>query len=591
MSSVEPHDPSLPPHDEEKKLLDDEQRSAVESSERVIAVLAGPGSGKTRVLSYRTRRLLVNNPGSRALLLTFTNKAAAEMKARAIGVSAVSSDRIQASTFHTFGMRILRAHGDLLRIDRDFEILDREDQELLVAEVARKHGISGRARRWSYLRLRREEIVEESVTQFGKAYEEEKRRDNVLDFDDLIVYTADMLESHPEIAEAYGHQFQHLLVDEFQDTNAAQFVIVRELCAHTETVSVFADDDQAIYRFVGAEAENIGRFIAQLGAQEYPLTFNYRCRRTIIEHANRLIAADPDASGRQMQVVHEGGNVRHVAFGDMAREASVISTEIAELINQKRIRPSDVSILSRSGWRVALILKALEQMSVPTSNWLGETFEPPERRTLAVVFSVVRSRLNDRQTQRLCALLNVELTQERQVEAFLDLYQGTELVQELRRLRHMAYTGEKIITIVRQAQAVAVAARPQLREPLEAIVQAVIGFAEADSDFTLEHLLSELALGGVGGAPTAGGGVKVASLHRTKGLQWPRVYIIGLETDTLPDYRAETRPALSEERRACFVGVSRAETDLTLTRILRYRGYVKEPSIFLEEMGVDPYER
>jgi DNA helicase-2/ATP-dependent DNA helicase PcrA len=342
---------------------------------------------------------------------------------------------------------------------------------------------------------------------------------------------------------------------------------------------------------VGAEAENIRRFIAQLGAQEYPLTFNYRCRRIIIEHANRLIAADPDASGRQMQAVYEGGNVRHLAFGDMAEEAEVISTEIAELIDHKRLRPSDVSILSRSGRRVALILKALEQMSVPTSNWLGESFEPPERRALAVVFSVVRSRLNDRQAQRLCDLLNVELTAEREVEAFLDLYQETELVKELRRLREMAYSGDEIITIVRQAQAAAVAARPQLREPMEAIVQAVIGFAEADAEFTLEHLLSELALGGVGGAPTAGGGVKVASLHRTKGLQWPRVYIIGLETDTLPDYRAQTIPALSEERRACFVGVSRAETDLTLTRIRRYRGYLKEPSIFLEEMGIDPYEK
>ncbi|HVT59671.1 MAG TPA: ATP-dependent helicase [Thermoanaerobaculia bacterium] len=581
--------PRPDPH-EGQKPLDDEQRAAVESFEQAIAVLAGPGSGKTRVLSYRARRLLMNDAGSRALLLTFTNKAAAEMKARALGVAPVSSNRIQASTFHTFGMRILRAHGDLVGIDRDFEILDREDQELLVAKVARKAGVSGRPRRWSYLRLRREDVVEESVAKFGDAYEEEKRRADVVDFDDLIVYTADLLKQHPEIAEAYGHQFRHLLVDEFQDTNAAQFVIVKALCAHTETVSVFADDDQAIYRFVGAEAENIRRFIEQLGAREYPLTFNYRCRRAIIEHANRLIAADPDASGRQMRPVYDGGHVRHISFADIAEEAVFISTEIAELIDGKRFRPSDLSILARSGWRAGHVLKALEQAGVPTSNWLGESYEPLERRTLAVVLSVIRSRLNDRQAQRLCELLGVELTHEREIETFLDQYQGAEVVYELRRLRDMAYCGEPIIAIVRQAQVAAVVARPQLREPLETIVQAVIGFAETDAEFTLEHLLSELALGGVGGPPTAGGGVKIASLHRTKGLQWPRVYIMGLETDTLPDYRAVTRPAVSEERRICFVGVSRAETHLTLTRIRHYRGYLKEPSIFLEEMGIDPYE-
>jgi DNA helicase-2/ATP-dependent DNA helicase PcrA len=259
--------------------LDDEQRDAVESDERAIAALAGPGSGKTRVLSYRARRLLIEDAGSRALLLTFTNKAAAEMKARALGVAAVTSGRIQASTCHTFGLRLLRSHGELVGIDPDFEILDRDDQETFAAEVAHAAGVGARRARWSYLRLRREQAIEQSVAAFGEAYEAAKRAEHVVDFDDLIVYTADLLEQRGEVAEAYGTRFRHLLVDEFQDTNAAQFAIVHTLCEHVATVSVFADDDQAIYQFVGAEAENIRRFIAALGAREYPLTLTTAAAR------------------------------------------------------------------------------------------------------------------------------------------------------------------------------------------------------------------------------------------------------------------------------------------------------------------------
>src|SRR6266498_589637 len=163
----------------------------------------------------------------RALLLTFTNKAAAEMKARALGVATVMSRRIQASTFHTFGLRVLRSHGRLVGIESDFEILDREDQETFAAEAAHAAGARAQRGRWSYLRLRREDVIDESVGAFGRAYEAAKRAARVVDFDDLIVYTADLLEQHGEIAEAYGTRFSHLLVDEFQDTNAAQFAIVK----------------------------------------------------------------------------------------------------------------------------------------------------------------------------------------------------------------------------------------------------------------------------------------------------------------------------------------------------------------------------
>jgi DNA helicase-2/ATP-dependent DNA helicase PcrA len=566
--------------------LDHEQRRAVDAEDAAIAVLAGPGSGKTRVLSYRARRLLVASPGSRALLLTFTNKAAAEMKARAMGVATVTSDRIEAGTFHAFGMSLLRSHGGLVGIGADFEILDREEQGDLAAEVARGVGVSARGARWSYLRLRREEIPDGSVAEFGAAYEEAKRRLGVVDFDDLVVYTANLLEEHRDVAEAYGTRFQHLLVDEFQDTNAAQFATVKAMCAHVETVSVFADDDQAIYRFVGAERENIRRFIAELGASEFPLTLNYRCRERVIEYANRLIRADPDASGRQMEPVYQGGEVRSLAFGYEEEEADTLAAEIEELI-ASGVPGEDIAVLARAAWRATPLLHALEAKGVRTANWLGDRYDPVERQTFSTIVSVVRGRFTERQAVKLCDLLDVEDTGERDVAAILEQQEGAPAVRDLSRLRDAAYAGGAASEIAHLARACGRTLRPEHDAALEAIALSVEEVEAHDPGFSLDDLLAELSLGGIGGAPTSIGGVKVASLHRTKGLQWPRVYIVGLENGTLPDYRAESPAAMSEERRACFVGVCRAESHLTLSRIREYRGFRKPPSIFLAEMGLD----
>ena len=284
--------------DPDERQLDEEQRAAVQATETAIAVLAGPGSGKTRTLSHRARHLLRTDPGSRALLLTFTNKAAAEMKARAIGVAAVSSDRIDAGTFHSFGARLLRDHGEMIRLATDFEILDELEAAEFAEGVAASSGTRNLLRQWQHNRLR--QVANSSaVAAFGQAYQSAKLAEEVVDFDDLVVLTAELLEQHDELAQAYGGRYAHLLVDEFQDTNAVQFKIVQALSAHATSVSVFADDDQAIFRFVGAESANIRYFAEELGATEYPLTCNYRSRQKLVDHANALIARDPRASGRR----------------------------------------------------------------------------------------------------------------------------------------------------------------------------------------------------------------------------------------------------------------------------------------------------
>lgn len=568
--------------DADDQELDDEQTAAVEATEKATAVLAGPGSGKTRTLSHRARHLLREHAGSRALLLTFTNKAAAEMKARAIGVAAVGSDRIDAGTFHSFGVRVLRGHGDMLGLSTDFEILDETDAQEFADGVASTGRVRNSLRAWQNSRLRRRP-PQSAAAAFGEVYQAAKLADEVVDFDDLVAMTADLLEQHEELARAYGGRYDHLLVDEFQDTNAVQFAIVRALAPHVASISVFADDDQAIFRFVGAESANIRRFAEELEATVYPLTCNYRSRERIVTCANSLIAADPNASGRQMRANRDGGEVSLRVFSTMDVEAEALADEIAGLLRDSP--PSSVAVLVRSGYRANELVEALRRRRIPFTDWRGDIYEARERRTLATAMSALRATLNPRRMRRLCELLGVPETDERDTHTFLARLEGNPVAEELVRLRELAFSGGSATELAKQAQRAVTQADMDLGERLSPLVNAVGDFERHDAEFSVDDFLTELALGSGGRAPTQGGGVRIASLHKTKGLQWPTVYLLGLEDGHIPDYRSETDD-LPEERRACFVGVCRAEDHLVLTFSQRFRTHQRRPSVFLREMGL-----
>lgn len=568
----------------EQQQPDREQDAAIESQDRAIAVLAGPGSGKTRVLSQRARTLLQQNPDERVLLLTFTNKAAAEMKARAIRALPVPSDHLWASTFHTFGLRMLAAHGELVGAPKEFEILDDEEREAFIATLVHERGIANGYPRWSYLRLRRLNVSQPAVAGFGAEYQRAKFEAGVLDFDDLVVLTADLLEGHLEVAKAYAARYPHLLVDEFQDTNAAQFAIVRALAAHSRTVGVFADDDQAIYRFAGAESANVRRFISELGATEYPLRTNYRCRQAIVDRANRLIAADGRASGRQMRAHHPGGRVTLREFVDTATEAAVLANEIAGLIASPGTTASDVAVLGRGSFRLTPLLAELRRSGVPVTSWLTSTDENRERRSIRICLSIVRGELTTYQRRRIGELLDITDVAADPAEV-LASYAGNSRVAALSEVRDAAWNGRSASEVLDAVRNLLVLVDPSYERPLSAIVEEIRELETKDPEFNLDHVLADLALGSVGSGPTVGGGVKVASLHRTKGLQWPHVYVLGFEEGRLPFYRAVTEEEIREERRLAFVGVCRAEHTLTLTKLATYAGRTLVRSRFLAEMG------
>jgi DNA helicase-2/ATP-dependent DNA helicase PcrA len=569
----------------DERDLDEEQQAAVIAPERAIAVLAGPGSGKTRTLSHRARHLLSSHPGSRALLLTFTNKAAAEMKARALAVGNLGTDRIDAGTFHGFGARFLRNHGTAVGIQQSFEIIDESEREELAQETTARHGISDRHREWSYRRLRGARMHSE-LEAFGAIFESEKRTAGVVDFDDLVIYTAQLLEANEELCAAYAARFQHVMVDEFQDTNAAHFSIVSALAKHAATVSVFADDDQAIMRFAGADAANVARFTRELEAKPYPLNWNYRCREQIVLHANKLITADPNPSGRQMRAKHPDGHVELRRFSDTTAEALALGGEIASMVLEQQVPASSVAVLSRAGPRANELVEVLMQAGVPVTDWRGTAYESEERRLLVACVSTVRARLSDRHAARLFTMLGVEPGDERDTNLFLSAHAGSPVADALLSLREQALQGAGPRVVVEQAQRAIAAHDATAGERALELVDAVADFERLDASFSLDQLLAELVLKSGGRSPTTGGGVKIATLHGTKGLQWPTVFLIGMEQGKLPDFRAVQAGDVGDERRTCFVGVCRAEDRLLLSYATTFRGFSQHPSQFLAEMGL-----
>lgn len=569
--------------------LDDEQRAAVEATERAIAVLAGPGSGKTRVLSFRARHLLLRDKKSNCLLLTFTNKAAAEMKSRAVAANPVMSKRIRAGTFHNFALSVLRSHGTHVGINLDFDVLDEDERDNMAAQTAHAAGCVDHAKAWSSQRLR-QQLPTAEVAKFGAAFEAAKRKEGVVDFDDLIVYAVRLFREKPDIAKAYAVNYQHILIDEFQDTNAAQFAMVRTLAEHASpnsTIGVFADDDQAIFGFAGAEAQNIGRFCDELLAKIYPLTTNYRCAEEIVKVANRLIKANR-AKGRQMKSNKKGGTVMARAFASPEEEAAAVCAEIEALL-AAGTDAQRISILVRSANRAQAIKSALVERHIPYSNWLAATYNASETRLVRICLTAVRPVLTNRACRHLCEMLGVEEVPTGatiNTQEFLAKVQSAGPVKHLEAIRKLAEANSKVSEIVMQVCQCIEAVNPTT-VGLDTFVAEVTAFEAHDQEYSLDHFLADLALGGKSGAPTEGGGVKLASIHRTKGLQWPIVFLIGLDEGSLPNYYAsQTEEGIREERRLCFVGVCRAEDVLSITRIKAYMGHPKLPSRFLNEMGL-----
>jgi DNA helicase-2/ATP-dependent DNA helicase PcrA len=664
--------------------LNPPQREAASHGGGPLLVLAGAGSGKTRVITYRIANLLaLGIPPGAICAVTFTNKAAAEMRER---VASLVSDRaavrkLTIGTFHALGLQILQAERKALGLPRGFTIYDQSDQLGAVREAMRsqhdgdrRYDVKALLTRISLAKnafIAPDAYVpnpaDEYDVQAGQLYpryQEMMRSCAAFDFDDLIVEPVRLFERDADVQRRWAERYRFVMVDEFQDTNAAQLRMVRHLVADHQNLVVVGDDDQSIYSWRGADPTNILRF-AELfpGARIVKLEQNYRSTKTILSAANDVIAHNPRRHGKQLWSQHEPGElITHAVAATAEDEARWVAHEIGKL--HKDGRPwSDIAVMYRSNLQAKLLEEELRQVSAPYVMYGGQQFF--ERKEVKDVIAYLRVALNVRDELALRRVINYPArgigatTVERLAaaahakhaplwDALRGAISGTEtlpglgptmprddddpaprdvdvgelrgaarngiieLVHVVSELGASLESGTNVVAATRtliedirlyddlRAAAGSLAAAQRRIDNVEGLLASLGRFAEkARGRQALAEYLRMLSLETSEEREDSGDRVVLTTLHGAKGLEFPVCFMIGLEEELLPHIRtlqpqvtdaidADHATDISEERRLCYVGITRAQRKLYLTRacnrVQRGRSLPRTPSRFLLEI-------
>ncbi len=635
--------------------LNPEQRRAVETVRGPLLVLAGAGSGKTRVVVHRIANLLAHGVEPEAILaVTFTNKAAAEMRERVGALTQPEvAARLTVSTFHAFGLQVVRAHHRHVGLGRRFAIFDAQDQLALLRRLMQQVSLAGRdldpkriLARISLLknagvtpeafagRARADDDYEVMVAELYPRYERALRAANAVDFDDLIVLPLRLLEENAAVREALQGRYRHFLVDEYQDTSRVQVRLLRALAARAESICAVGDDDQSIYAWRGAEVENILRFEQSFpGTTEVKLTQNYRSTGRILEAANAVIAKNPARRGKSLWTAGGAGEpIRVVVCPDGDAEAEWVTEEALRLVHEGRRRWDDVAILFRTNGQARPFEEALRRHHVPYRLVGGTRFF--DRKEVRDGLAYLRILHNPHDDVALARIVNFpargigETTLERAFASARE--QGGSLWSALRRIERLpgceraAPSVLEFVDLVeryraRAAQASslaglaadlfeevdlfeAVRASVKSREAgqvkveiLRGLVDSIAGFEARNPGAGLGQYLGMIALEGKEEAPEEKGKLHLLTLHAAKGLEFPIVFLVGVEEGFLPHSgMMGAEQDLPEERRLAYVGITRAKERLYLTRARerRSRGRVvpRVPSRFLEDLPPESYE-
>ncbi|HET7529552.1 MAG TPA: DNA helicase PcrA [Mycobacteriales bacterium] len=614
--------------------LNPQQRAAVLHDSGPLLIVAGAGSGKTRVLTHRIAWLIAErnvSPGQ-VLAITFTNKAAGEMKERVAALVGPRAKTMWVSTFHSACVRIVRAEGKRLGFSSSFSIYDADDSRRLMTMVCRDLDLdpkrfAPRSVAAQVSNLKNELVdyetaksqasgfVEKTVAEAYALYQDRLRRANALDFDDLIMTTVTLLQLFPDVAEHYRRRFRHVLVDEYQDTNHAQYVLVKELVGTDgdgrSELCVVGDADQSIYAFRGATIRNILQFEA-----DYPdatvvlLEQNYRSTQTILSAANAVIAKNPNRKPKRLWSDAGAGEqiVGFVAENEHD-EAAWVAGEIDRLSDEHGVRPCDVAIFYRTNAQSRVFEDVFIRVGMPYKVVGGVRFY--ERREVRDALAYLRVLVNPTDTVSLRRIVNVPKRGiGDRAEACLDAYAERERTTFWEALRHCEDVPglatrslnavQEFVTLVDELMAVAAAdaspadvleavldktgyvaelqasADPQDEgrvENLEELVSVAREFEEARPDGSLAEFLEQVSLVAdadeVPDGDESGGVVTLMTLHTAKGLEFPVVFLTGMEDGVFPHMRTLGDPKeLEEERRLAYVGITRAEKRLYISRAL-----------------------
>jgi ATP-dependent DNA helicase UvrD/PcrA len=624
------------------KLLDDlnpAQRAAVEHAGSPLLIVAGAGSGKTRVLTYRIAHLLAHRgaqPGE-ILAITFTNKAAGEMKERVAALVGPRARAMWVSTFHSMCVRILRAEAKTLGLKSTFSIYDQADSQRLMTMVCRdldldpkRYPSRGMLAQVSNLKnelvdpdewaSRASSGVEKVLAEVYSAYQIRLRQAHALDFDDLIMTTVSLLQAFPAAAEHWRRRFRHVLVDEYQDTNHAQYVLVRELVGPPRgdpppaELAVVGDADQSIYAFRGASIRNILGF-----ERDYPdattilLEQNYRSTQTILSAANAVIARNPNRKPKNLWSDAGAGHkiVGYVADNEHD-EAAWVAGEIDRLSDTEDVHPSNVAVFYRTNAQSRVFEEVFIRVGLPYKVVGGVRFY--ERREVRDMLAYLRLIANTTDVVSLRRILNtprrgigdraeacVEALASREKIAFGEALERADeapgiaprsvaairdfvaLMTELRAVEAGEGNGpaavlEAVIDKTGYLRELEASDDPQDESRVDNVRELVSVAREyeetrGDAGATLADFLEQVALvadaDSIPDADGHGGVVTLMTLHTAKGLEFPVVFLTGMEDGVFPHLRTLGDPGeLEEERRLAYVGITRARRRLFVSRAI-----------------------
>jgi superfamily I DNA/RNA helicase len=630
--------------------LNPPQREAVMSTRGPVLILAGAGTGKTKVITHRIAYLIEQGVAPRQILaLTFTNKAAREMKERAQrllqGVRPKEEIRqLFAGTFHSFCVLMLRRYIDRLGYKANFTIMDEGDQMGILKKIlgpsAKKGGDS--ANRVKFLislaknkGIRPEQASHDALlARVYRRYQQELKALNAVDFDDLLVLMLDLLVQHPDVRGALRAQYKYLMVDEYQDTNGLQYQIVRQLASDTHDVCVVGDDDQSIYSWRGAENSHILEFERDFpGAKIIKLEQNYRCTPRILAAANHVIGNNARRRSKKLWADGPPGDpIWLVNAADEQDEASWVVEDIVEAREELNLRWEEIAVLYRANHLSRTFEMELRRLRVPYRIVGGQAFyERREVKDILAYLQMMAAPDND------AALLRSVNTPARgigaaSVESLIKMSQaaGTSVWQvlqgDLTTIAPRAYPGlTSYRELVRDFQgrfARSTDWAATFREMVEAIgyfedlkrtcrdheeyqsrvenvqglVSSLATYKEKAPEGTLQGFIDAMLLNDLEEKDEKedGYGVTLMTFHGAKGLEFTRVYLVGLEEGILPHERVKMEGNIEEERRLFYVGITRAKKWLILTRCDTRKRYgndeMRHPSTFLKELPEDGVE-
>lgn len=630
--------------------LNNEQYEAVTATEGALLIIAGAGSGKTRVLTHRTAYLIEEkgvNPYN-IMAITFTNKAAAEMRERIDQMVGFGSESIWVTTFHSTCVRILRRFADRIGFDTSFTIYDADDQKQVMKEVCKRLEIDTKIyKEKSFLNVissAKDNLTDptecalnaagdygrQRQAQVYREYQAVLKKNNAMDFDDLIMKTVELFKADPEVLDYYQERFKYIMVDEYQDTNTAQFELVRLLAGKYGNLCVVGDDDQSIYKFRGANIRNILNFEQYFPtAKVIKLEQNYRSTQNILNAANSVIAHNVGRKAKSLWTDQPAGEKIHFKQFDTAyEEADYVARDIEKQV-QAGGSYSDSAVLYRTNAQSRMFEERFINENIPYKLVGGVNFYArKEIKDLLAYLKTIDNAKDDLAVKRIINIpkRGIGATTINKIQAYADehemsFYDAAKMADEIQTLGRAAAKVHPFVTYIQTMRSKAgflhmselikniiedtgyvheleLEDTPEADariENIDELVSKAAAYEETAEVPTLSGFLEEVALvADIDDVVEGSDYVVLMTLHSAKGLEFPNVYLAGLEDGLFPSYMTITsdnsEEEMEEERRLCYVGITRAKKRLTITsakmRMVRGETMFSKVSRFVSEIPV-----